>query len=74
VIVSRDRPPIIILARGAEFVTGMNRGGVDTATPYLHDFLRFIGVHSVRFVAVAPIVGAAGQATAARLVEFAGIF
>jgi hypothetical protein len=29
----------------------MNRGRVDMATPYLRDIPRFIGVHSVRFVA-----------------------
>jgi len=76
----KDRPTIVILASGADFVTGMNRGRVDMATPYLRDILRFIGVHSVRFVAVGPTVGAAGQVTAAReaaqrrLVELAAMF
>jgi FMN-dependent NADH-azoreductase len=76
----KDRPTIVILASGADFVTGMNRGRVDMATPYLRDILRFIGVHSVRFVAVGPTVGAAGQVTAAReaaqrrLVELAATF
>ena len=36
----------------------VSRGRVDMATPYLRDILRFIGVHSVRFVAVGPTVGA----------------
>ena len=41
------------------------RGRVDMATPYLRDILRFIGVHSVRFVAVGP-VGPRDQVDAAR--------
>ena len=36
------------------------------ATPYLRDILRFIGVHSVRFVAVGPTVGPRDQVEAAR--------
>jgi FMN-dependent NADH-azoreductase len=61
-----DRPTIVILASGSDFVTGMNRGRVDMATPYLRDILRFIGVHSVRFVAVGPTVGTGDQVKAAR--------
>ena len=76
----KDRPTIVILASGSDFVTGMNRGRVDMATPYLRDILRFIGVHTVRFVAVGPTVGAVGQVMAAResaqlrLVELAATF
>ena len=36
----KDRPTIVILASGSDFVTGMNRGRVDMATPYLRDILR----------------------------------
>ena len=49
------------------------------ATPYLHDILRFIGVHSVRFVAVGPVgprdqVDAARDAAQRQLSELAGLF
>jgi FMN-dependent NADH-azoreductase len=64
----KDRPAIVILASGSDFVTGMNRGRVDMATPYLRDILRFIGVHSVNFVAIGPTVGAGDQVKAARAV------
>jgi FMN-dependent NADH-azoreductase len=76
----KDRPTIVILASGSDFVTGMNRGRVDMATPYLRDILRFIGVHSVRFVAVGPTIGPGDQVQAARgsverrLVELAALF
>jgi FMN-dependent NADH-azoreductase len=76
----KDRPTIVILASGSDFVTGMNRGRVDMATPYLRDILRFIGVHSLRFVAIGPTAGAVGQVMAAReaaqrrLVELAAMF
>ena len=53
----KDRPTIVILASGSDFVTGMNRGRVDMATPYLREILRFIGIHSVRFVAIGPTTG-----------------
>jgi FMN-dependent NADH-azoreductase len=62
----KDRPTIVIIASGADFVTGMDRGRVDTATPYLRDFLRFIGVTSVRFVAIGPTVGPPEAVKAAR--------
>ena len=62
----KDRPTIVILASGSDFVTGMNRGRVDMATPYLRDILRFIGVHTVRFVAIGPTAGAPDQVIAAR--------
>jgi FMN-dependent NADH-azoreductase len=76
----KDRPTIVILASGSDFVTGMNRGRVDMATPYLRDILRFIGVQTIRFVAVGPTAGAAGQVAAAReaaerrLTELAAVF
>jgi FMN-dependent NADH-azoreductase len=76
----KDRPTLVILASGSDFVTGMNRGRVDMATPYLRDILRFIGVHSVRFIAVCPTVGPRDQVDIARetahrqLVELASIF
>jgi FMN-dependent NADH-azoreductase len=76
----KDRPTVVILASGSDFVTGMNRGRVDMATPYLRDILRFIGVHSVRFVAVGPTVGPRDQVDAAReaaqrqLSELAALF
>jgi FMN-dependent NADH-azoreductase len=76
----KDRPTIVILASGGDFVTGMNRGRVDMATPYLRDILRFIGVHSVRFVAIGPTVAAADQVAVARegakrrLIELAATF
>jgi FMN-dependent NADH-azoreductase len=76
----KDRPTLVILASGSDFVTGMNRGRVDMATPYLRDILRFIGVHSVRFVAVGPTVGPRDQVDAAReaaqrqLSELAALF
>ncbi len=34
----------MILASGSDFVTGMNRGRIDMATPYLREALRFIGI------------------------------
>jgi FMN-dependent NADH-azoreductase len=76
----KDRPTVVILASGSDFVTGMNRGRVDMATPYLRDILRFIGVHSVRFIAIGPTVGPRDQVEAARaaaerqLVELAALF
>lgn len=76
----KDRPTIVILASGSDFVTGMNRGRVDMATPYLRDILRFVGVRSVRFVAIGPTAGASEQVEAARdgaqrrLVELAATF
>jgi FMN-dependent NADH-azoreductase len=53
----KDRPTVIILASGGDFVTGMNRGRIDMATPYLREALRFIGVSDVRFVPIGPTTG-----------------
>jgi FMN-dependent NADH-azoreductase len=53
----KDRPTIVILASGSDFLTGMNRGRIDMATPYLREALRFIGVSNVRFVPIGPTTG-----------------
>jgi FMN-dependent NADH-azoreductase len=61
-----DRPTIVILASGSDFVTGMNRGRIDMATPYLREVLRFVGVSNVRFVPIGPTTGPAEPIRAAR--------
>ena len=53
----KDRPTIVILASGGNYVTGINRGWADMATPYLRETLRFIGVSDVRFVSIGPTSG-----------------
>ncbi len=53
----KDRPTVVILASGSDFITGMNRGRIDMATPYLREALRFIGVSDVRFVPIGPTTG-----------------
>jgi len=76
----KDRPTVVILASGGDFVTGMNRGRIDMATPYLRESLRFIGVGDVRFVAIGPTAGQeaptqyARDAAHRRLVEMAAGF
>ncbi len=62
----KDRPTIVILASGSDFVTGMNRGRIDMATPYLREALRFIGVSNVRFVRIGPTTGPIEPIRAAR--------
>ena len=62
----KNRPTLVILASGGDFVTGMNRGRTDLATPYLRDLLRFIGLRDQRFVAIGPTVGPAAPSQAAR--------
>ena len=62
----KDRPTIVILASGGDFATGMNRGRIDMATPYLREALRFIGVSDVRFVPIGPTAGPAEAIRAAR--------
>ena len=62
----KDRPTIVILASGSDFVTGMNRGRTDMATPYLREALRFIGISDVRFVPIGPTTGPAEPIRAAR--------
>ena len=62
----KDRPTVVILASGSDFVTGMNRGRIDMATPYLREALRFIGISDVRFVPIGPTAGPAEPVRAAR--------
>ena len=62
----KDRPTVVILASGSDFVTGMNRGRIDMATPYLREALRFIGISDVRFVPIGPTTGPAEAIRAAR--------
>jgi FMN-dependent NADH-azoreductase len=76
----KNRPTVVILASGSDFVTGMNRGRIDMATPYLREALRFIGVSDVRFVLIGATAGPAEAARLAReaahrhLVELASSF
>ena len=76
----KDRPTVVILASGSDFVTGMNRGRIDMATPYLREALRFIGISNVRFVPVGPTTGppepvrAARESAHHRLAEIAASF
>ncbi|EJN10576.1 acyl carrier protein phosphodiesterase [Bradyrhizobium sp. YR681] len=62
----KDRPTLVILASGSDFATGMNRGRVDMATPYLREILRFVGISNVRFVPVGPTAGPQQPIEAAR--------
>jgi FMN-dependent NADH-azoreductase len=76
----KNRPTIVILASGSDYVTGMNRGRIDMASPYLREILRFIGISDVRFALVGPTAGPAEAARSAReaahshLVELASSF
>jgi FMN-dependent NADH-azoreductase len=76
----KNRPTIVILASGSDYITGMNRGRIDMATPYLREALRFIGVSDVRFALIGPTAGPAEPARSAReaahrqLVEMAASF
>ena len=76
----KDRPTVVIVASGSDFVTGMNRGRIDMATPYLREALRFIGIADVRFVPIGPTTGPAEPIRTARetahrrLAEMAGRF
>ena len=75
-----DRPTVVIVACGGDFVTGMNRGRVDMASPYLREALRFMGVRDTRFVLIGPTTGPRGPIDTARerarrrLVEMAASF
>src|ERR1700757_204586 len=62
----KDRPTVVIIASGSDFVTGMDRGRIDMATPYLREALRFIGVSDVRFALIGPTTGPAEPARFAR--------
>jgi FMN-dependent NADH-azoreductase len=76
----KDRPTLVIVASGGDFITGMNRGRTDMATPYLREALRFIGVSNVRFVPIGPTTGppeairTAREAAHRRLTELAAAF
>jgi FMN-dependent NADH-azoreductase len=61
-----DRPTLVIIASGSDFITGMNRGRIDMATPYLREALRFIGIRSVQFVPIGPTTGPAAPIRDAR--------
>src|SRR5882757_2174572 len=73
----KDRPTLVILACGSDFVTGMNRGRIDMASPYLREALRFVGIRDTRFVLIGPTTGpqepilAARERAHQRLVEMA---
>jgi FMN-dependent NADH-azoreductase len=62
----KDRPTLVILASGSDFATGMNRGRIDMATPYLREALRFIGLSTISFVPIGPTTGPAEPIRAAR--------
>jgi FMN-dependent NADH-azoreductase len=62
----KDRPTIVIVASGSDFVTGMNRGRIDMASPYLREILRFIGITDVRFMLIGPTAGPTEPARMAR--------
>lgn len=76
----QNRPTLIVVASGSDFATGMNRGRIDMATPYIREALRFIGLSDSRFVLIGPTTGPAGPVHAARetarrcLVEMAASF
>ncbi len=80
ILLLKDRPTLAIMASGGDFVTGMNRGRIDMATPYLREAPRFISVRSVEFVNFGPTVGpqeaigAARQSAHRRLAELARRF
>ena len=61
-----DRPTAVIVASGSDFVTGMSRGRIDMATPYLREALRFIGVTNVQFISIGPTTGPVEPIRAAR--------
>ncbi|MGY4507895.1 FMN-dependent NADH-azoreductase [Bradyrhizobium sp. USDA 3650] len=62
----KDRPTIVIIASGSDFATGMNRGRIDMATPYLREILRFVGINDVRFIPIGPTTGPPEPIEAAR--------
>jgi FMN-dependent NADH-azoreductase len=62
----KDRPTVVILASSGDFVTGMNRGRIDMATPYLRESLRFMGIADVEFVRIGPTAGPAEPVRFAR--------
>ena len=63
----KNRPTLVIMASAGDFVTGMNRGRTDMATPYIREAMRFMGVQDTRFVLIGPTAGPKPQIEAARL-------
>src|SRR5262249_28507685 len=76
----KDRPTLVILACGSDFVTGMNRGRIDMASPCLREGLRFGGTRDTLFVLMGPTPGppepifAARERAHQRLTEMAVTF
>jgi FMN-dependent NADH-azoreductase len=62
----KDRRTLVVMASGSDFVTGMNRGRTDMATPYLREALRFIGIRDVQFILIGPTAGPVEGLEAAR--------
>jgi FMN-dependent NADH-azoreductase len=62
----QDRPTVVILASGGDYIAGSSRGQADLATPYLRQALRFIGVRDVQFVPIGPTSGPAEPVRVAR--------
>ena len=61
----KDRPAVLIVASGSDFTTGMNRGRMDMATPYVREALRFIGIRDLQVILVGPTAGPREPAEAA---------
>jgi FMN-dependent NADH-azoreductase len=76
----KDRPTVVIVACGSDYATGMNRGRIDMATPYLREALGFMGVRDTRLVLIGPTTGPpapirlARERAHQRLVEMAASF
>ena len=62
----KDRPTVVVVASSGDFVTGMNRGRIDMATPYLRESLLFMGIRDVEFVQMGPTAGPADSVQIAR--------
>jgi len=62
----KDRPTVVIISSSGDFVTGMNRGRTDMATPYLREALKFMGVTQVEFVRIGPTSGPQDQVSSGR--------
>ena len=53
----KNRPTVAIVASSGDYTTGMSRGRIDMATPYLREALRFMGITEVEFVRIGPTTG-----------------
>ena len=62
----KTRPTLVILASGGDFVTGMNRGRTDMATPIPARRAALHRAPRPRFVLIGPTAGAAEPIVAAR--------